>query len=632
MLKYFTTLLMIACLVPGQSNCKPSASRSSDFSQIITLPTFWIRLPNVDYRARVNEGGPGGGSKIAGGSIANKQQFPYQAAILINFPDGSGTLCGGSIVSATFVLTAAHCLGGALDATVVVGTNIISIPSDEQAVEIDVTFHDMLAHPNYDAVNVFNDIAILRLTKALTFSDKIQPIRLPSRQEAKLDLASVDATVSGWGALSGDEFADISDSLKLELRFVSNPVISNGVCEKVFENLIRDFHVCVSGDNGRNACQGDSGGPLTANLNNMATLIGIVSYGSTNGCERGSPAVYTRIGYYLDWISHITDIVIEMDEQLIYHPIKPNWTVARSDSDNGLTMDKKQLVLMCAVLLTVVCANPAVLTENARIFELPIAKELPDFDLRDVPSGRVSGGEIAAPGDVPYAVGILSQGPTGTRWCGGSLISSNFVLTVANCFVIISSPITALLGASNMTDVADIIPATTLIMHIGYDPQSNQNDIALLELFRDVQFGPTISPVRLPNWRQMQSTFNGQLATVSGWGALWQNAPELLPLNDLRRVGLPVISNTACSLRFPGAITDAQICVEAINGSPCLGDQGGPLTVADPDGNSTLVGTFSYVSILGCNSGWPAVFTRITSHLLWIQSNTNITILDDFEF
>ncbi|KAL9701985.1 hypothetical protein quinque_005426 [Culex quinquefasciatus] len=214
-----------------------------------------------------------GGSKISSGSIALTQQFPHQAAILINFPDGSGTLCGGTIISSTFILTAAHCLDGAIDAVVVVGTNTISIPSDAQAVEIDVTFHDMLVHPKYDPVDVLNDIAILRLTKALIFTDKIQPIRFPSRREAQVDLVNLDATVSGWGALSGDEFAEISDTLKLELRYVSNPVISNAVCGKVFQDMIHDFHVCVSGDNGRNACQGDSGGPLSASMGGKTTLV-----------------------------------------------------------------------------------------------------------------------------------------------------------------------------------------------------------------------------------------------------------------------------------------------------------------------------------------------------------------------
>lgn len=132
--------------------------------------------------------------------------------------------------------------------------------------------------------------------------------------------------------------------------------------------------------------------------------------------------------------------------------------------------------------------------------------------------------------------------------------------------------------------------------------------------------------------RQLMSPFTGQLATVSGWGALYHNAPEVLPLHQLRRVRLPVINNVNCAIRFPGWITENQICVATEEGSPCHGDQGGPLTVADPDGRTTLIGLFAYNSVLGCNSGWPAVFTRITPYLFWIQENSDVIISPDFEY
>ncbi|EAT40042.1 AAEL008202-PA [Aedes aegypti] len=311
MIKSFVLFAFLATLTLCRVHGVPMTALQGDTGWM-EMSRFWIRLPNLDYRKEVVVSEASiGGSKIAGGTIAEKQQFPYQAAILINFLDGSGVLCGGAIISSTYVLTAAHCSDGAIDATVIVGTNVISIPSDDQAVEIKVTFHDILVHPLYDPVEVVNDIAIVRLTRALAFSNKIQPIRLPNKKEALLDLANTDATVSGWGALSGEEYVEITGSVKLELRYTNNPVISNDVCGKVFQDMIRHFHVCVSGDKGRNACQGDSGGPLRANLNGKTTLIGIVSYGSVDGCEKGSPAVYTRVGSYLEWITQHTNVPIE---------------------------------------------------------------------------------------------------------------------------------------------------------------------------------------------------------------------------------------------------------------------------------------------------------------------------------
>ncbi|XP_055534401.1 collagenase-like [Wyeomyia smithii] len=296
-------------------------------------------------------------------------------------------------------------------------------------------------------------------------------------------------------------------------------------------------------------------------------------------------------------------------------------------------MDRKQqLVRLCLTLVILIGTTQGVLVPSARIIKLPIGNTVPTIEPRVLAGGRISGGELVQGEDVPYAAGILIVGQTGVRWCGGSLITSTYVLSAANCYTVIPNPIFVLLGASDMTNVTDIVIAETLIIHIGYDPQTSQNDIALLQLSQEAEIGPTVRPVRLPNWRQLQSTFNGQLATVSGWGALWHNAPEILPMNDLRRTSLPVITNLACNLRFPAAISDSQLCVEAESGSPCSGDQGGPLTVADPDGNSTLIGVFSYVSIFGCNSGWPAVFTRVTPYLQWIEMYSNAVISDDFEF
>lgn len=291
------------------------------------------------------------------------------------------------------------------------------------------------------------------------------------------------------------------------------------------------------------------------------------------------------------------------------------------------------LLVSLTALLAVASFSAAYSVPSARIIQLPIAKELPEFpSLDDGASERITGGEYVNPTDIPYAAGILVQGPVGSRFSGGSLVSLNYVLTAASSLVIGPFPITVMLGASNMTDIGDVIPATEMVIHIDFDRESGENDIALLRLARPTVVGDTIRPVRLPNWRQLQSPFVNQLATVSGWGALFQNAPEILPLYELRRVNLPVISNLNCALRFPGWITENKICGATDMGSPCQGDQGGPLTVADPDGRSTQIGIFSYVSFLGCNSGWPAVFTRITPYLFWIQENSDVVILNDFEY
>ena len=54
------------------------------------------------------------------------------------------------------------------------------------------------------------------------------------------------------------------------------------------------------------------------------------------------------------------------------------------------------------------------------------------------------------------------------------------------------------------------------------------------------------------------------------------------------------------------------------------GDSGGPLIYRESDGVYTQVGIVSFVSSAGCTRGYPAGFTRVTSYLNWISSNTGL--------
>lgn len=87
-------------------------------------------------------------------------------------------------------------------------------------------------------------------------------------------------------------------------------------------------------------------------------------------------------------------------------------------------------------LTTVLAVATAYSVPSARIIQLPIATELPQFDSPgDVASERITGGSGVSPTDIPHAAGILMQGPIGNRFCGGSLISLNYVLTAASSLV-----------------------------------------------------------------------------------------------------------------------------------------------------------------------------------------------------
>ena len=128
---------------------------------------------------------------------------------------------------------------------------------------------------------------------------------------------------------------------------------------------------------------------------------------------------------------------------------------------------------------------------------------------------RILNGDVAAATDFPYMAGVMLHFDTGNSWCGGSLISRNFVLTAANCVHLVPSA-SVLLGASNMNNIGELIRVATIRVHPEYSFDDSLNDIATLELSRPADLSATINLVRLPNRRQVQSTFESQLAAVLG--------------------------------------------------------------------------------------------------------------------
>jgi chymotrypsin len=91
----------------------------------------------------------------------------------------------------------------------------------------------------------------------------------------------------------------------------------------------------------------------------------------------------------------------------------------------------------------------------------------------------------------------------------------------------------------------------------------------------------------------------------------------------LRYVYDNIMSNAACTVRFPGVIQSSNICVTGTNArGACSGDSGGPLTV-QRDGGSLVIGVVSFGLAAGCERSWPSVFARVTSFNSFIRDNMN---------
>ncbi|XP_046947158.1 neurotrypsin [Lynx rufus] len=246
--------------------------------------------------------------RIIGGKNSLRGGWPWQVSLRLKSSHGDGRLlCGATLLSSCWVLTAAHCFKRYGNSTrsyaVRVGDYHTLVPEE---FEEEIGVQQIVIHREYRPDSSDYDIALVRLEgpeeQCVRFSSHVLPACLPLRRERPQKTAS-NCYITGWG--------DTGRAYSRTLQQAAIPLLPKRFCEERYKGRFTGRMLCAGNlhEHKRvDSCQGDSGGPLMCVRSGESWVVyGVTSWGY--GCGvKDSPGVYTKVSAFVPWIKSVTKL------------------------------------------------------------------------------------------------------------------------------------------------------------------------------------------------------------------------------------------------------------------------------------------------------------------------------------
>lgn len=525
---------------------------------------------------------------ITSADAAHEGDWPWHAAIfkkVANKLDNETYICGGTVVSKNFVLTAAHCVSQHR-LILAPGMFLVKLGLHNKSDPYDHTTNynivEIIRHKDFKYDNFRNDIALLRTDQDIEYSDYIQPICLwPQKKSDLSEVTSSSGHVVGWGL--GDEFKPVDI-----LQVAQLSVVDHATCIKTkprhFQKLLskQNSNYCAGNRTKTNVCEGDSGGGMFFLLDNTWYIRGLVSTGARtpNGdhCDPQQYVVFTDIPYYLKWL----------------HDHQQN-VKKRNLLDLGdCGMDGHDL--------------------NTNEMDKPTFLQYPWMAMLEFKADLSS---------------------TVQTYCNGALIHPLFVVTVGHC---VDSTMrnfklkSVRLGEYNQKTNPDIgkgsngkeitthiqsIDVEEVFLHPEFNNPRYDNNIALLKLKFPADIGrPNVKPICIPALEDQSEDY-----VVSGWKRVGQEANvltrdmALLEDSDTCKgvYGKYEIRTSANHICGTFQLEESEHCFHFMSGAPMQ-----YVKRVDRKNRYFLKGLFSF-GYPGCRKNVTNVFTGINAYTSWIS-------------